>query len=194
MVPRTEKQFEGIRAEKRQLILDKSLELFANNGYHSTSISKIANLAGISKGLIYNYFESKEDILLQLINRVFKEIIKDLDINNDRIIEVGEFKLYIENTFDRLKTQTEFWKLYFRISMQVEVLPFIKTKMAEFIKPLMTMLFSFFENRGYEDPMTEAMLFGALLDGIAMDYVFAPEIMPLDKLKDSIIKKYCGNK
>jgi len=35
------------------------LQLFANNGYESTSISKIALTAGISKGLMYNYFRAK---------------------------------------------------------------------------------------------------------------------------------------
>jgi len=194
MSPRTEEQFEEIRLEKKQLILDASLELFANKGYHTTSISKIATSAGISKGLIYNYFKSKEEILSELINRGFNEIIKNFDTNKDGTLETYELKLYIETTFKQLKENTEFWKLYFRVSMQAEVMPLVKEKMAEIIEPLMAMLFSFFETQGYEDPMTEAILFGALLDGIAMDYVFAPDMMPIDKLRDNIINRYCSKK
>ena len=39
--------------------------------------------------------------------------------------------------------------------------------------------------------MTEAMLFGSLMDGVAMDYVFTPDLIPIDKMKDAIIKRYC---
>ena len=60
-MPRTPEQFEKIREEKRNHIMEVALECFANEGYHSTSISKIAKSAGISKGLIYNYFELNED-------------------------------------------------------------------------------------------------------------------------------------
>jgi len=39
--------------------MNTALQLFENNGYESTSISKIALTAGVSKGLMYNYFPSK---------------------------------------------------------------------------------------------------------------------------------------
>ena len=60
MSPRTPQQFEEIREEKMTLIMDIALEHFANEGYHTTTINHIARHAGISKGLMYNYFESKE--------------------------------------------------------------------------------------------------------------------------------------
>ncbi|MDR1542801.1 MAG: TetR/AcrR family transcriptional regulator, partial [Prevotellaceae bacterium] len=65
-MPRTQVQYEKIRNEKRQLIKQTALSLFAENGYETTSISEIAKKAGISKGLMYNYFTSKEE-LLQII-------------------------------------------------------------------------------------------------------------------------------
>ena len=69
MSPRTPKQFEEIREEKKTLIMDVALEHFANEGYHNTTINHIAKHAGISKGLMYNYFESKEELLAEIINR-----------------------------------------------------------------------------------------------------------------------------
>jgi AcrR family transcriptional regulator len=60
MSPRTKQQFEDLRKDRRQAILDAALTVFANNGYHSASVSMIAKEAGVSKGLMYNYFESKE--------------------------------------------------------------------------------------------------------------------------------------
>ena len=69
MSPRTPKQFMEIREEKKTLIMDVALEHFANEGYFTTTINHIARHAGISKGLMYNYFESKEELLTEIINR-----------------------------------------------------------------------------------------------------------------------------
>ena len=67
MSPRSAKQFKEIRKEKKDHIMEVALELFAENGFHATSISQIAKKAGISKGLTYNYFESKKELLDELI-------------------------------------------------------------------------------------------------------------------------------
>lgn len=48
--------------ETRQKILNKALELFAENGYKETTLRDIANALNISKSAIYRYFSSKEDI------------------------------------------------------------------------------------------------------------------------------------
>ncbi|MDR1886863.1 MAG: TetR/AcrR family transcriptional regulator, partial [Prevotellaceae bacterium] len=61
-MPRTKEQNEAIRAEKRQLIMDAAMQLFAEDGYAHTSIDKIAQKAGIARGLLYSYFENKEDL------------------------------------------------------------------------------------------------------------------------------------
>lgn len=62
---------------RRQQILDASLKLFDKNGFANTTISEIADLAGISKGLIYKYFDTKRDILLaysDIVHKCEKEV------------------------------------------------------------------------------------------------------------------------
>ena len=65
MSPRTEKQFQVIREEKKTLIMDVALEHFAKEGYFNTTISHIANMPEFPKDLMYNYFESKEAFFRQ---------------------------------------------------------------------------------------------------------------------------------
>ncbi|UJF17461.1 TetR/AcrR family transcriptional regulator [Vibrio sp. SS-MA-C1-2] len=62
--------------EKELLALNKSLELFASNGFHGTSMDKITAATGLSKATIYKYFKSKEGL-----------IAKTLDINGTRFLE-----------------------------------------------------------------------------------------------------------
>lgn len=58
---------EIIKEERRERILKGALELFALNGLAGTKISDIAKHTGMSNGLIYHYFASKEDIYSELI-------------------------------------------------------------------------------------------------------------------------------
>ncbi len=50
-------------ADKRQLILDAAIKVFADKGFHATRISDIAREAEIAYGLVYHYFRNKEEIL-----------------------------------------------------------------------------------------------------------------------------------
>jgi AcrR family transcriptional regulator len=52
-----------VRPEKRTLILDAAIRVFARMGYHGARISDIAREAGIAYGLVYHYFRNKEEIL-----------------------------------------------------------------------------------------------------------------------------------
>ncbi|GGH75730.1 AcrR family transcriptional regulator [Pullulanibacillus pueri] len=52
--------------EKKKKIIESAIKLFAEHGFHSTSVQEIAKQADMSKGSVYLYFESKEDILLNI--------------------------------------------------------------------------------------------------------------------------------
>ncbi|MFA6599225.1 MAG: TetR/AcrR family transcriptional regulator [Ignavibacteriaceae bacterium] len=192
MAPRTKKQFEEIRQGKKALIMNAALELFANEGYHATSISKIAEKAGISKGLLYNYFESKEALIIQILDQGFAEMFAYFDINKDGVLSKKELAYFIDKSVESLKVNIEFWRFYFRVSLQPEVFPLLKSKIEAIMAPMMKLLVKYFQTQGAKEPTMEAMLFGALLDGISMDYVFTPELIPIDKVKKAIIKKYCS--
>jgi leucyl aminopeptidase len=90
MSPRTPKQFKEIREEKRNLIMDTALEHFASEGYYATTINHIAKHAGISKGLMYNYFESKEALLKAIIQRSVMEVYSYFDIDRDGYLSEEE--------------------------------------------------------------------------------------------------------
>jgi TetR/AcrR family fatty acid metabolism transcriptional regulator len=49
--------------DKRQLILDAAVRVFARKGYHTCRVGDIAEEAGVAHGLLYHYFDSKEELL-----------------------------------------------------------------------------------------------------------------------------------
>lgn len=110
-----------IRVEKKTLIMDVALEHFANEGYFKTTINHIARHAGISKGLMYNYFESKEELLTEIINRSLGEISKYFDPDNDGYLSEEEFELFIRKLFSILRGKISFWRLFSQLIIQKDV-------------------------------------------------------------------------
>jgi AcrR family transcriptional regulator len=53
----------GGGAEKRRIILDAAVRVFARQGFHAARVSDIANEAGVAYGLVYHYFQSKDEVL-----------------------------------------------------------------------------------------------------------------------------------
>jgi len=118
MSPRTPQQFKEMREEKMTLIMDVALEHFANEGYYRTTINHIARHAGMSKGLMYNYFESKEALLEAIIHKSVNEVYKYLDIDRDGYLSEDEFEFFVRKINVLLKEKRYFWRLLMQLLMQ----------------------------------------------------------------------------
>lgn len=57
------------QADKRRAILDAAIRVFARQGFHSARVSDVASEAGVAYGLVYHYFDSKD----QMLNELFTE-------------------------------------------------------------------------------------------------------------------------
>ena len=190
MSPRTTEKFEEIRGEKKQLIMQVALELFANEGYHTTSISQIAKKAGISKGLMYNYFDSKEDLLKAIIFHGINSLMQSFDSNHDGVLTREELIHFIKQTFKTLKKHLVYYRLYFSLMVQAPVLKLFEKELWVMFDPLMKMLYKYFEREGYEDPQAELYFFQSMLDGVGMTYVSDPNHYPIDAVENKIISMY----
>jgi AcrR family transcriptional regulator len=69
-------------ADKRRLILDAAVRVFARRGFNGCRVSDIADEAGVAYGLVYHYFRSKDEVLDTLFLErwnVMLDVIRDLD-------------------------------------------------------------------------------------------------------------------
>ncbi len=187
MSPRSSEQFDDIRKQKKKLILDTALELFAENGFHATSISQIARKAGISKGLTYNYFESKKEILDELIASGYNEIYDNFDLNKDGTLTEEEFILFIKKNFELVLKNLQHWKLFFSLLLQPSVTETFSKEYKHKGEPVFNMLFKFIQSEGSTTPETDLMAISAMIEGAFLYCVAAPDVFPVDKMQDSII-------
>jgi AcrR family transcriptional regulator len=73
-VARTKELNEAMREERREKILSAAVHLFASRGLAGTKISDIAHAAGMSQGLVYHYYASKEEVFVHLIESAFRKL------------------------------------------------------------------------------------------------------------------------
>ena len=77
---RRSRRAEAQRQARRAEILAAAAHLFANNGYHATSITDVIEEAGISRGTFYLYFDSKDTIFLELIEGFIQAIVRAVQV------------------------------------------------------------------------------------------------------------------
>lgn len=192
MTPKSIEKNEIIRKQSRASIMQAALELFAKKGYGGTSISQIAKEANISKGLMYNYFESKEALLKAIIEEAVhtgEMIIKSVETTVDPKERLAAM---VEQTISIVKSNLHYWKLITSLAFQEDAISgfqeLIRFETAQNLKKLEEI----FRQMGHSNPKMEAMLFGAILDGMLIHYIHLEETYPLDDLKDFLIEKYCN--
>lgn len=212
MCPRTKEQFEEIREEKKTLIMNTALEHFAREGYYNTTINHIAKHAGISKGLLYNYFSSKEELLSEIINRSVYEVYGFFDLNHDGFLTEEEFEFFIRRISVMLKEKKSIWLLFFQLLMQDEVRDqFMKSFVGTeslfgsarksikgfFVSDIMKTISDYFVRKapkkpaGY-DPYLDLNMFILTLKGFALTYIYTNTVEDeyFQKTVDSIISTY----
>jgi TetR/AcrR family fatty acid metabolism transcriptional regulator len=64
-----------VQLEKRRLILDAAVRVFARKGFHTCRVGDIAEEAGVSHGLLYHYFGSKDELLETVFRETWKEVL-----------------------------------------------------------------------------------------------------------------------
>jgi AcrR family transcriptional regulator len=179
-----------VRKNSKAKITDTALELFARFGYEKTSIRMISEEAGISLGLLYNYFKSKEELL----SSIFLQSIVDIDASfrdDDKARTPYEkMELLIRNIFAIIKENQQFWKLFYSLRIQPSVLESLSKQIAALSMSLNKKFVQYFKSVGAADAESEARVFIAMIDGISIHYVIEPKTYPLEKVIALLINKY----
>lgn len=81
---------------KKQLIMERALELFAEQGFEPTSVQQITERCGISKGAFYLSFKSKDELIVALIDQFMSQMISNTDyqVTNMQNNELSLYNFY----------------------------------------------------------------------------------------------------
>ncbi len=190
-MPRTKEQFEEVRNKTKHKILTSALDLFAEKGFKGTSINDIAKSAGISKGLAYNYFKDKKEILLGVLGLYVGEIEAMFSKAERESDPKKRLKFLINQTFNTIQIDEKFWRLYMNFVLSSEVKEEASKFFSSFLDKMLKELEKLFKSIGIKNASLESKMFGAELDGICFHYLIDKHNYPIDKMRKYLIKKYC---
>ena len=114
---RYKEAFERASDERREKILEVGIEEFSSKGYENANINIIAKNAGISVGLMYKYFSTKEDLFITCIQRgmsILDTILEDIMNSDDKLLKKAEN--VIRATCKHSKKNANYIKLYNEIT------------------------------------------------------------------------------
>lgn len=116
-MPRTKEHNQQIKDERREQILAAALQLFANKGFAATKISDISSVTGISQGLIYHYFPSKNEVFHVLIGTAINKM-NDAATNLEKLLLTAKEKIILatESLFNGLDGNPDTANFYFLIT------------------------------------------------------------------------------
>lgn len=117
---------------RRGQIVQAASAVLARQGYGDTSLKDVAREAGVAPGLLHYYFESKQELLLEVVVRMEREVISDwqaavADIEDpiERIVAA------LDHVAERCSQQPEFFRLLFDLYNLGLSSPALRTRCAE---------------------------------------------------------------
>lgn len=191
MSPRTNEQFDSIRKASIENIVQAAMKLFSVHGYLSVSVKDIAREAGISQGLMYNYFKSKEKLLLYIVDLMIAEMNELMASADTYKTPEDQLMFIIRSPFQMLRTKKEFWEMILPILTQRSVNVKIRKQLQALFQAAVLQLGGIFKALKVPKAKQEAYKLGAILDGIGWHYLFIfSGDYPLDEIEAKLLADY----
>ncbi|MBL4602260.1 MAG: TetR/AcrR family transcriptional regulator [Emcibacteraceae bacterium] len=171
-------------------ILDAALQLFAKKGYHTTSISLIAKTANVSKGLTYNYFKSKEELLLAIIDQASKKmfaVAKEMSAPQNYQDTLRQF---LDQFFLFLVNNKSYLRFQLSLLFQPDLKAIVEGPLQQRAELLLSHTITMFREVGAENPALTARRFISELDGIALHHLSVFKNYPLDDMHQQLFNNY----
>jgi TetR/AcrR family transcriptional regulator, fatty acid metabolism regulator protein len=67
---------DSVTADKRRLLFDAAVRVFARKGFHAARVGDIAEEAGVAHGLLYHYFSSKDEVLATIFRETWTDLLE----------------------------------------------------------------------------------------------------------------------
>lgn len=191
MSPRSKTLATKMKARSRAAILSSALELFARNGYSATTTDEIARKAGVSKGLIFTHFPTKEDILLTILEEEILRLIRDFGEESNRQSPKERFIWLIDKWIAIVETKPLLVRLSLHLNLDDAYRKLIRRRGKQLMMRYMTRMRKLLVQLGSTTPDLDLYLLNFVFDGITANYAVAPTLFPpIGTIKNHLIEVF----
>lgn len=183
-----------VSVTRKNQILDAAMAVFARLGLHEARMDDIVQASGLSKGALYWYFKSKEDIIVAISQRLFTTDIEQLEGMLTAEGTVGERLLQLMRSRARgLQEMSEvvtiLFEFYAAAVHQSEVRQLIKSYFQSFHELLVALIQQGIDRGEFRpiNALEAATALDSLFEGLVVRWLIDPESVQWDTLSDSVM-------
>jgi AcrR family transcriptional regulator len=188
-MPRSPEDNALLREQSRNMILSAAMRLFAEAGYERTTVRMIAREAGISQGLLYNYYAGKEDVLRALFMRSMEDVRRSFAAAHDAAPEQSVAAI-IRASVAIVQEHFDFWRLSYNLRAQPNVLASLGDTLHAWTDEINHTLQTHLRAGGWTEPEIEAAILFATIDGVTQHYAANPRHYPLQAVVNAFVARY----
>jgi AcrR family transcriptional regulator len=177
-----------VSEERKKQILDAAITVFARLGFYKARMDDIVEESGLSKGTLYWYFKSKDDIITSIMENIFTGSMEEYKLQTEPEISVREqlSKIMI-NTMDDVKQMLqirplvyEFFALAFR---DEKVQTLIQNYFKFYMDSIVPIVQKGIENGEFRqmDAKEASLALGAIFEGTILLWFYDPNFVDLDQ-------------
>lgn len=177
-----------VSEERRNQILDSATRVFARLGFHDARMDDIVAESGLSKGALYWYFNSKDDLIIAILDRLFEREmsdLRDMQINpgpaSERLRQFTEHTLTdLEQWLGLLPVAYEFLGLIFRRAIVKQA---FRHYLRSFLQLLIPIIQEGIDNGEFRPANAEevAITTVAIFEGTILLWVYDPESIDVSR-------------
>ena len=148
----------------RKKIIKNAIKLFGENSYEGTSIKEIAIASNISQGLLYNYFESKEKLLIEIFEIASEDIKASFETNTENAIITLE--IYFDNIIKATTKNHNLWRIIHSAKFNKALMKIISKQIKIMNSFILTLLQDLIIKTNPNCTQEEIKLYFAAIDGL----------------------------
>lgn len=168
--------------ERKNQILDAAMKTFTEDGFHKTRMSDIAETSGLSKGSLYWYFDSKDSLIIHLLERIFEPEIKDIQtlLTDPRSID-ERLETYVERISEDMVKMLKWMPLFYDFVALAFRQESVKNTISKYYQRHMDILTSLIKqglDRGElhaDSELEAAIAIGSMLEGTVILWFYDPD-------------------
>lgn len=178
----------NLEQERKAQIMEAAIQVFAEKGFDQATMADIVARAGLSKGALYWYFESKEELIIAIVDFIFERELAHV-LGRVEAVESAEAKLLttlelVAGSFEQMKPLIpiffEYWGMMMREERIRQAIAGYYHDFFEFVRPII--------HHGVErgefhadDVDSVAYSLGALIEGMGILWAADPESIDLER-------------
>jgi AcrR family transcriptional regulator len=180
-------------------LLDAALDLYSEKGVAGGTTAEVAARAGVSKGLVFNYFPTKDHLLQALIERTMGDILGYWEQHDWSGAPAEQLRRVAEVALAHVAERPGFFRFYFSLMLQPDSPP-AATRAAATLRPRLEFYFGQLRDvmtaLGSDDPLADARLFQLALVGLSQMIATTPALLGpeadalLAGLRDRLLATY----